>query len=142
MLLAERIPSNEMQLSFSEAVGRFRAFLAGQGWPATIVWVRDSSVVQAIGSPVAVGSVESDHEVAAVNEYDAAIRNRLGVCFHALCTIDGQTCATVLWPVDEDEAERLMYPSDGGLKLSVALHDRTAGRYPSERRGQKSVPTS
>jgi hypothetical protein len=62
-----------------------------------------------------------------VNEYNIARHRGLGVCFDAICTINGATCATVLSPADAREAELSMYPSDGGLKMSVAI-PRTEGR--------------
>jgi hypothetical protein len=50
-----------------------------------------------------------------------------GVMLDAHCTIGPLTCASVGFPSDQDEAERLMYPSDGSLKLSVAV-PRVEGR--------------
>jgi hypothetical protein len=79
------------------------------------------------GRPIAIEAVEPSHEVLAANEYDIARRRGLGVCFVAICTIGGNTCATVLWPADAREAELSMYPSDGGLKMSVAI-PRTEGQ--------------
>jgi hypothetical protein len=39
----------------------------------------------------------------------------------AVCTLGALTCAIVEHPVDEQEAELLMYPSNGSLKLSVMV---------------------
>jgi hypothetical protein len=53
--------------------------------------------------------------------YEFARQRGLGVCLYAIRVIRGSTFAAVEYPRDTDEAERLMYPSDGGLKLSVAV---------------------
>jgi hypothetical protein len=114
-------------LTFHEAANQFRAFLAAEGWPTAITWVPASKVVRAAGQPITIESIEAAHEVQAAKDYDAARHRGLGVCFDAVCAIGETTCATVLWPVDPREAELLMYPSDGGLKMSVAV-PRTEGR--------------
>jgi hypothetical protein len=86
-----------------------------------------SRVFRTAGRPIAIRSTESSHEVEAANGYEVARHRGLGVCFDAICTINGTTCATVLWPADAREAELSMYPSNGGLKMSVAV-PRTEGR--------------
>jgi hypothetical protein len=53
-------------------------------------------------------------------EYEFARQQGLGVCLYAVRGIGGSSFALVEYPRDSDEAERLMYPSDGGLKLSMA----------------------
>ena len=45
----------------------------------------------------------------------------LGVCLRAIRARAGATSVIVEYPSDSDEAERLMYPSDGGLKLSIPV---------------------
>jgi len=98
-----------------------------QGWPTVILWVPDSNVVRTPGEPITIDDVPASYEVEARQQYDTATSAGLGVCFDAICTIGDATCATVLWPVDSLEAERLMFPSDGGLKLCAAV-PRTEGR--------------
>jgi len=39
----------------------------------------------------------------------------------AVCTLGDVTCAVISYPTDDREAELLMFPSDGGLKMSVAV---------------------
>lgn len=108
-------------LTFLEASNRFREFLAAEGWPTTITWVPASSVFRTTGRPIAIESTGPSHEVEAAHGYDTARHRGLGVCLDAICTINGTTCATVLWPADAREAELSMYPSNGGLKMSVAV---------------------
>jgi hypothetical protein len=116
-------------LTFNQAVGRFRAFLAAEGWPTTIRWVAPAEVMREQQGRFVVTGLRDDHESQAEKEYDAAGHRRLGVCFDAVCTIDETTCAMVLAPADALDAELQMYPSDGGLKLSAAM-PRSEGRAP------------
>lgn len=108
-------------LTFNQAVSRFRAFLTAEGWPTTIRWVRPADVTQKRQGRILIAGLRDDHEGQAEKEYDAACHRRLGVCFDAVGTIGGTTCAIVLSPADALDAELQMYPSDGGLKLSVAM---------------------
>ena len=57
----------------------------------------------------------------AEREYEIARQRGLGVCLEAIRVSGGATVAVVLHPHDDDEAERLMYPSDGELKLSMPV---------------------
>jgi hypothetical protein len=106
---------------FGEATRRFRDFLRRQDWPEQIVWVRAGDVIRSPGPAITIcrqtDAVGDGH---AEREYELARRKGLGVLLDAVCTLGGATCAIVLYPVDLREAELLMYPSDGGLKLSVA----------------------
>ena len=61
----------------------------------------------------------------AEREYEFARHQGLGVCLDGVRVVRGATIAAVIYPCDADEAERLMYPSDGGLKLSVAVTGRS-----------------
>ena len=80
------------------------------GWPIEIVWMKSPELAERLQP----GECKS--------EYEFARRQGLGVCLHATRVIEGSTTlAVVEYPHDPDEAERLMYPSDGGLKLSLAL---------------------
>lgn len=114
-------------LTFPEASNRFRAFLAAEGWPTAITWVPASMVIRTVGEPMPIESIEPNHELQAANEYNGAKHRGLGVWLDAVCTVNGTTCARVLSPADAREAELSMYPSDGGLKMSVAI-PRTEGR--------------
>jgi hypothetical protein len=55
----------------------------------------------------------------AKRDYEFARHAGLGVSLEGLVAVRGSTFAVVRYPRDAEEAERLMYPSDGGLKLSV-----------------------
>jgi hypothetical protein len=97
---------------FAEAIIRFQAFLRECGWPTEIAWVRTLG-----DRDITVESVEAECD------YEAARRRGFGVCLDGLRIENGMTVAQVMSPRDADEAERGMYPSNGSLKLSVALLD-------------------
>jgi hypothetical protein len=112
---------------FREATRRFRDFLRRQDWPEQIVWVRAGDVIRSPGAAITIyRQTDAVGDGNAQREYELARRKQLGVLLDAVCTLGGATCAIVLHPVDRREAEFLMYPSDGGLKLSVAS-PRTEG---------------
>ena len=94
---------------FEEATRRFQKFLSENGWPPAIVWVRADEHLEPLPS------------AEATREFESARHRGLGVCLYAIRVTGGSTFATVEYPRDSDEAERLMYPSDGGLKLTVAV---------------------
>jgi len=94
---------------FEEAANRFKAFLLENGWPTEIVWVRSPEHPERL----------QPSEVK--REYEFGRHQGLGVCLYAIRVVGGSAFAVVEYPRDSDEAERLMYPSDGGLKLSVAV---------------------
>lgn len=93
---------------FEEAIRRFQKFLLENGWPTEIVWVKADEHLEPLPS------AEVTHE------FEFARHRGLGVGLYAIRVMGGSTLAVVEYPRDSDEAERLMYPSDGGLKLSVA----------------------
>jgi hypothetical protein len=97
---------------FEEATKRFQAFLFQNGWPTEIVWVRNTDQREQLRASEAEG------------EYDFARRQGLGVCLDAIRIVQDSTIALVTYPNNADEAERLMYPADGGLKLSVVVTTR------------------
>jgi hypothetical protein len=94
---------------FEEATRRFQKFLLENGWPTEIVWVKSDEPLERLPSA----------EV--TREFESARHRGFGVCLYATRVKGGSTFAVVEYPRDSDEAERLMYPSDGGLKLSVAV---------------------
>lgn len=110
--------------AFGEATSQFRKFLLETGWPQKILWVR-GDVIRSPGQPVVV--VNQCEISEAEREFEVGRHKGRGVLLDALCTFQGGTCATVSYPSDSDEAERLMYPSNGGLKMSVAV-PRAEGR--------------
>jgi hypothetical protein len=117
---------------FTEATRRFREFLRRHEWPEQIAWVRAADVLRTPGLTITVyRQTDTEGEGDAEREYDLGRRKGLGVLLDAVCTLGDWTCAMVLHPTDEREAELLMYPSDGSLKLSAAL-PRTEGiaRWP------------
>ena len=113
--------------AFEEAVVRFQQFLRGQGWPEAILWLNAACIVRQPGQPPLVGHHGSgDGYREAEGRYERGRSKKLGVLLEAVCTLAGRSCATVCAPSEAAEAEYLMYPSDGGLKLSVAV-PRTEG---------------
>jgi len=98
--------------AFEEATNRFKAFLLQNGWPTDIVWVKSTEHLDRIQLSEA------------RREYEFARHQGLGVCLHAIRVARGSAVAVVEYPRDSDESERLMYPSDGGLKLTVAATGR------------------
>ena len=127
-------PISSDAVSFRDAVAQFQAFLSDQGWPTAIAWVSTWTIARSADRTPVIESINTSHETDAASEYDAARDRGLGVCFDAICTIGDTTYATVLWPADARDAELLLYPSDGGLKLSVAV-PRTEGRIRAAGRG-------
>lgn len=114
---------------FEDAVRRFQAFLRTQDWPEALVWVEQSQIVQTPRGIFISPSGQTDNPV---EIYEIARRRRLGVTMEAICTLDDSTCAVITFPSDALDAELLMYPADGGLKLSVAI-PRIAGVLTSRR---------
>jgi hypothetical protein len=113
--------------TFTEAVAQFRTFLRGQGWPDQIKWIDASDVVRQAGRPPVVDDhANGDGDRKAEVRYDLGRNKRLGVLLEGVCTLSGRSCAIICSPSDAVEAEYLMYPSDGGIKLSVAV-PRTEG---------------
>ena len=117
---------------FSESVRRFQAFLRREGWPDRILWIREEGVTRVPGQPIAVvRPADGDGSAEAEAAHEIGRHRNLGVSMQAICTLGDATCATVSYPSDEREAELLMYPSDGSLKLSAAL-PRTEGTAGAE----------
>lgn len=94
---------------FEEATRRLQAFLSENGWPTDIVWLKSGD------------SAERLQSGEAKRKYEFARWQGLGVCLEAVRLIGSSTFAVVLYPRDSEEAERLMYPPNGSLKLSVAI---------------------
>jgi hypothetical protein len=109
---------------FDQAVSRFQIFLESEGWSPEIVWTRAEDLVWQSG----VFMVRTIDVSEARGRYETGRLAGLGVMLDAHCTVAGLTCASIEYPEDEDEAERLMYPSDGGLKLSARVR-RIEGRW-------------
>ena len=103
--------------TFDEAVERFRAFARGHGLDRDLVYVNDDDVV-VLGKDWFVRSVDTASSRALAREaYEAAVVRGLGVSLTGVCTVESAVGVHVYGPVDQDEAERLMYPN--GLKLSL-----------------------
>lgn len=103
---------------FEEAICRFQEFLSENGWPSEIVWVRTEEDLEPLPTP------------AVTREFERARQRGLGVCLYAIRKTGSSSLAVVENPRDSDEAERFMYPLDGGLKLSVAVRRSELSQVP------------
>jgi hypothetical protein len=113
---------------FEEACQRFRAFLLSQGWPERILWIRAGDIDRTSSEGITVfASADGDGSADARLAHEEGWRRALGVLFHGICVIGDATCATVAYPANPLDAELKMYPSEGGLKMSVAV-PRADGR--------------
>jgi hypothetical protein len=117
------MPSSGACPAFHQATDEFQRFLSDLAWPTQIVWVRDD-VIRLPGQAVGVRRCAAAE---AEREFETGRQKGLGVLLDAICTFEGTTCAAVLHPSDSEESERLMYPSDGGLKMAAAV-PRVEGR--------------
>lgn len=105
---------------FEEAVSRLVNFLASQGYPKTISWVRPEDVAWVRKKLfVRCQADQAERQAEARHAYHVATGRRLGVQFAMLCSLGETTCCYVWSPHDEDEAERSLMPN--GLKLKVPL---------------------
>jgi hypothetical protein len=107
---------------FAEAARRLRGFLSRQGWPEQIMWLRQGDVSRRSGELIVIktrGQRDGEHDCQ--RAYERGRTRGLGVALEAVCTLGDRSCVIVSCPTDEREAELLMYPADGGLKLSAAL---------------------
>jgi hypothetical protein len=103
--------------SFDQAEDRFRAFVQSQGLTERFVYVTTDDLV-VLGSRWFVRRLDPDRARTTAREtYDEAVRQGRGVSLTAHCLLNGSLCVHVHGPIDDDEAERLMYPN--GLKISI-----------------------
>src|SRR5262249_33827085 len=103
--------------AFENAVSQFCEFLAAQGWPSLVLWIRPGDARfrrgQIVIRPASVGT----GDVHAREIYSRAVSARLGVMLEAVCRVDNRTFARVVRPLDEDASSRGLFPD--GLKLAV-----------------------
>jgi hypothetical protein len=111
----------EPRPDFDEAVRTFQAFLEGKGWPTKIIWSRPGDISRRSTESIAVDRRDVDGQSEARSTYEQGRRAGLGVSLEAVCTLGDAAVVTVAYPSDDREAELLMYPSDGGLKMCAAI---------------------
>jgi hypothetical protein len=109
------------RLDFDDAVSRFRAFLHSQGWPTQIIWMKPGDIILRTSEAVVICHRDVDGESGAIEIFEDASQRALGVSLDAVCTLGDATVAIVDFPSDGREAELLMYPADGGLKMRIAI---------------------
>ncbi len=108
-----------MKQGFDDAVGNYVEFLGNCGCPQNLMWVTPKDVLFTGGSRIYIRTSDAEGNAAAARkEYEAGIASTLGVEFHTLCVLNDATCCYVWYPRDQNEAQRMMMPSDGSLKMS------------------------
>jgi len=108
-----------MYPTFENATLEFQAFLAQQGWPPQVFWIRPEDA-RLRRRRINVRSMSRDVGEAHAREvYSRAVSARLGVMLEAVCRTGGLTFARVVRPIDEDASSRGLFPD--GLKLSVPV---------------------
>jgi hypothetical protein len=115
------MPGVRTDLDFDDALGKFRVFLRSQAWPTEIVWSRPGDIIRRSPASVAIHRRDGDGDSHARDTFDEGCRAGRGVSLEAVCTLGDATVAIVAFPSDDREAELLMYPSDGGVKMSAAI---------------------
>jgi hypothetical protein len=109
-----------MKEGFDDAVAKYVDFLKQCGCPPRIIWVAPKDVLFTGSSLIYIRlSVPESNVAAARKEYEAGITSTLGVEFRSLCELNGATCCFVWFPRDREEAQRMMMPADGSLKMSA-----------------------
>jgi hypothetical protein len=120
VLLRTASRRNFMKEGFDDAVAKYAEFLKQCGCPQRIIWVAPKDVLFTGSSLIYIKlSVPESNAAAARKEYEAGIASTLGVEFRTLCGLHGATCCFVWFPRDREEAQRMMLPADGGLKMSA-----------------------
>jgi hypothetical protein len=104
--------------SFQEALAEFHQFLARNGHPQEVIWVKPDDVILT-GGPLLYVRVQASrgNEESARQLFESGISRQMGVLFGTLCEIDGATCSYVWVPKDETESQQALMPT--GLKMSV-----------------------
>jgi hypothetical protein len=107
--------------SFREASERFSTFLRRNGYLERVVWVDKEDAVWD-GHTVSIWV--RPHEAMwdrACHRYSDAVKNGLGVMLFAFSETAEATIATIIYPSNDDAAQRNQFPH-GGLKLSAATN--------------------
>jgi hypothetical protein len=108
-----------MNQGFDDAVAQYVKFLENCGYPQKLMWVTRKDVLFTGSSRIYIRTSDPDGNAAAVRkEYEAGIASTLGVEFRTLCVLNDATCCYVWCPRDQNEAQRMMMPADGSLKMS------------------------
>ena len=110
--------------AFEAAVSSFQEFLASQGWPRSIRWLRTGDARVSRGHIAIRAGTRARGEAHARQIYSTAVSAGMGVKIEALCRSDAHTFARVVRPLNEDSSARGMFPD--GLKLGVPAVPLTA----------------
>ena len=94
----------------------FQDFLAAQGWPRHVLWIRPGDARLRRGR-IVIRHTPAIGEVQAREIYSRAASARLGVMLEGVCQVGGDTFARVVRPLDDDASSRGLFAN--GLKLSV-----------------------
>jgi hypothetical protein len=107
-----------MKITFEDARTKFQAFLAQQGYSQELLWIRVADVISS-GKPLIYVRRSKNSEKLCRADYEAGISGGLGVLLRAIGEIDCKSCCYVWTPKSLDEAQRMLMPRDGGLKMQV-----------------------
>jgi hypothetical protein len=110
--------------AFDEAVSSFQEFLASQGWPRSIRWLRTGDARVSRGHIAIRAGTRARGEAHARQVYSTAVSAGMGVKIEALCRSDAHTFARIVRPLNEESSARGLFPD--GLKLSVPAVPLTA----------------
>ena len=110
----------KVSADFSEAVARFKGFLAANGYPPSLVWVRPQDVLFTgtkqvflrIPSP-------SGNEQRAQDDFETGMKRQMGVVFATLCQMNATSYCYTWVPANEDESGRHLMPRD--VKFSATI---------------------
>ena len=110
-----------MNLPFEESCDTFRKFLAGEGWPRELSWLRPDDVLLTgrrflyVKSPTPTDNLSHYR-----NQFDIGMDRQLGVLIKGLCRSKNTTYCFVWIPEDAQESMQHMMPKGpDGLKMSV-----------------------
>ena len=111
-----------MAKRFEEVVRMFQDFLEKHKCPREVKWIKPSDVIFP-GKPYLYLRLPLPpaREEMAKRTYEAGMDKGMGVLFEMLCQTDGVSYCFVWSPKDADEAERMLMPADGGLKMSTRM---------------------
>jgi hypothetical protein len=105
--------------AFEGAAQQFQTFLAGEGWPTDVQWIRPSDARLGRGRVGVRNVPRGVGEQHARNLYSRAVSAGLGVMLEGTCRTSNVTVARVIRPLSEDASVRGLFAH--GLKLGVLI---------------------
>lgn len=108
-----------MYQDFDAAVSDYTEFLKKCGCPSRIIWVTPEDVLFTRSGRIYIRHAAEGRAAQARKQYEAGLESGLGVEFLMLCELNDSARCFVWFPRDRGEAERMMMPADGSLKMSA-----------------------